>query len=240
MKYSYEYEIKYQEVDVQRKLRLYNLENYLLEVAGTVADSLNFGIARLHPMGLTWILTRMSIEMFELPTHCDRIRIETWIESSAHMLSSRNFRIYKGEKLIGQVKSVWAVLDMEKREIVNIFDHPMFDNSIDGEVIEMARVRMTTIPEPTGVVPHKVVYSDIDYNGHCNSCRYLQAMTDAYLPDYYGKKVRLDINYSKEAMLGETLQTYYLVTADGVQYQQKNEAGETSCSAKITISDLEN
>lgn len=235
MKYSYEYEIKYQEVDVQRKLRLYNLENYLLEVAGTVADSLNFGIARLHPMGLTWILTRMSIEMFELPTHCDKIRIETWIESSAHMLSSRNFRIYKGEKLIGQVKSVWAVLDMEKREIVNIFDHPMFDNSIDGEVIEMARVRMTTIPEPTGVVAHKVVYSDIDYNGHCNSCRYLQAMTDAYLPDYYGKKVRLDINYSKEAMLGETLQTYYLVTADGVQYQQKNEAGETSCSAKITI-----
>lgn len=235
MKYSYEYEIKYQEVDVQRKLRLYNLENYLLEVAGTVADSLNFGIARLHPMGLTWILTRMSIEMFELPTHCDRIRIETWIESSAHMLSSRNFRIYKGEKLIGQVKSVWAVLDMEKREIVNIFDHPMFDNTIDGEVIEMARVRMTTIPEPTGVVAHKVVYSDIDYNGHCNSCRYLQAMTDAYLPDYYGKKVRLDINYSKEAMLGETLQTYYLVTADGVQYQQKNEAGETSCSAKITI-----
>ena len=235
MKYSYEYEIKYQEVDVQRKLRLYNLENYLLEVAGTVADSLNFGIARLHPMGLTWILTRMSIEMFELPTHCDRIRIETWIESSAHMLSSRNFRIYKGEKLIGQVKSVWAVLDMEKREIVNIFDHPMFDNSIDGEVIEMARVRMTTIPEPTGVVPHKVVYSDIDYNGHCNSCRYLQAMTDAYLPDYYGKKVRLDISYSKEAMSGETLQTCYLVTEDGVQYQQKNEAGETSCSAKITV-----
>lgn len=248
MKYSYEYEIKYQEVDVQRKLRLYNLENYLLEVAGTVADSLNFGIARLHPMGLTWILTRMSIEMFELPTHCDRIRIETWIESSAHMLSSRNFRIYKLVEsrkskdkrqdewiLIGQVKSVWAVLDMEKREIVNIFDHPMFDNSIDGEVIEMARVRMTTIPEPTGVVAHKVVYSDIDYNGHCNSCRYLQAMTDAYLPDYYGKKVRLDINYSKEAMLGETLQTCYLVTADGVQYQQKNEAGETSCSAKITI-----
>ena len=60
-------------------------------------------------------------------------------------------------------------------------------------------------------------------------------MTDAYLPDYYGKKVRLDINYSKEAMLGEELMTHYLVTEDGVQYQQKNQNGETSCSAKITI-----
>ena len=235
MKYNYEYEIKYQEVDGQKKLRLYNLENYLLEVAGTVADDLGFGIAVLHPKGLTWILTRLSVEMYELPTHCEKVRFETWIESNAHMLSTRDFRIYSGDKVIGVCKSVWAVLDLQKREIVNCFDDPIFEGAIDGEVIDLPRVRMTTIPEPTGSVPHKVVYSDIDYNGHCNSCRYLQAMTDAYLPDYYGKKVRLDINYSKEAMLGETLQTNYLVTEDGVQYQQKNENGETSCSAKITI-----
>lgn len=235
MKYNYEYEIKYQEVDGNKKLRLFNLENYLLEVAGTVADELGFGIAQLHPKGLTWILTRLSLEMYELPTHCEKVRFETWIESNAHMLSTRNFRIYSGDKLIGQCKSVWAVLDLQKREIVNIFDDPIFADSVDGDVIEMARVRMTTLPEPTGCMPHKIVYSDIDYNGHCNSCRYLQAMMDAYLPNYYGKKIRLDINYSKEVMLGDELQTYYLVAADGVQYQQKNQNGETSCSAKITI-----
>ncbi len=235
MKYNYEYEIKYQEVDGNKKLRLFNLENYLLEVAGTVADELGFGIAQLHPKGLTWILTRLSLEMYELPTHCEKVRFETWIESNAHMLSTRNFRIYSGNKLIGQCKSVWAVLDLQKREIVNIFDDPIFADSVDGDVIEMARVRMTTLPEPTGCMPHKIVYSDIDYNGHCNSCRYLQAMMDAYLPNYYGKKIRLDINYSKEVMLGDELQTYYLVAADGVQYQQKNQNGETSCSAKITI-----
>ena len=238
MKYNYEYEIKYQEVDGEKILRLFNLVNYLLEVAGTVADELGFGIAALHPRGLTWILTRLSVEMYELPTHCEKVRFETWIESNAHMLSTRNFRIYSGDKLIGQCKSVWAVLDLAKREIVNIFDDPMFANCVDGELIEMNRIRMTTIPEPTGIVPHKVVYSDIDYNGHCNSCRYLQAMTDAYLPDYYGKKVRLDINYQKEAMLGEELQTLYLVTEDGVQYQQKNTHGVTSCSAKLSIYDL--
>lgn len=242
MKYNYEYEIKYQEVDGEKKLRLFNLENYLLEVAGTVADDLGFGIQALHPRGLTWILTRLSVEMYELPTHCEQVRFETWIESNAHMLSTRDFRIYKqGSEeewiLIGQCKSVWAVLDLEKREIVNCFDDPIFEGCVDGEMIEMSRVRMTTIPEPTGSAPHKIVYSDIDYNGHCNSCRYLQAMTDAFLPSYYGRKVRLDINYSKEAMLGETLQTYYLVTEEGVQYQQKNEAGETSCSAKITTSE---
>ena len=105
-------------------------------------------------------------------------------------------------------------------------------------MLDLPRVRMTTIPERTGCAVYKVVYSDIDYNGHCNSCRYLQAMTDAYLPDYYGKKVRLDINYSKEAMPGEELTTYYLVSEDGVQYQMKNSYDETSCSAKISIGDL--
>ena len=39
----------------------------------------------------------------------------------------------------------------------------------------------------------------------------------------------------KEVTLGEELQTLYLVTPEGVQYQQKNQHGETSCSAKITI-----
>ena len=227
--------MKYQESDAHKKVRLFQLEDYLLEVAGKAADDLGYGIAAMHPRGLGWILSRMSFEMYDLPRHNDIVRFETWIESNAHMLSTRDFRIYKGDQLIGQGKSVWAVLDLQKREIVNVFDEPIFEDCVDGEVIDMPRVRMTTIPEPTGCVPHKVVYSDIDYNGHCNSCRYLQAMTDAYLPDYYGKNVRVDINYSKEAMLGETLMTYYLVTPEGVQYQQKNEAGETACSAKLSI-----
>lgn len=246
MKYSYEYEIKYQEVDDRKKLRLVHMELYLLEVAGKVADELGFGIAQLHPIGLTWIITRLSLEMTELPGPSDKIRIETWIEGNAHMLSTRDYRIYMKPsaysghhsdewKLIGQCKSVWAVLDMNKREIVNIFDQPMFEGCVDGEVLDMTRVRMTTIPEPTGCVPHKVVYSDLDYNRHCNSCKYLQTMLDAYLPDYYGKKIRLDINYSKEVMAGEELMTHYLVTEDGVQYQQKIDSGETSCSAKITV-----
>ena len=149
MKYNYEYEIKYQEVDGQKKLRLFNLENYPLEVAGTVADDLGFGIAALHPMGLTWILTHLSVIMYELPTHCEKVRFETWIESNVHMLSTRNFRIYSGERLIGICKSVWAVLDLKKREIVNCFDLSIFQDSVDGEFLKIERVRMTPVSAPS-------------------------------------------------------------------------------------------
>lgn len=240
MKYFYEYEVKYQEVDDRKRLRLHNLENYLLEVAGTVADDLGFGIQVLHPRGLTWILTRLSVEMDYLPTHNEHLVFETWIEQNVHMLSTRDFRIWlkaeNGEKrLIGTCKSVWAVLDLEKREIVNCFDDPIFTDAVDGEVLEMDRVRMTTIPEPTGKRNYTICYSDLDYNRHCNSCNYLRVMMDTYLPDYYDRRVRLDINYQREITAGEELTTNYLLTDDGVQYQQKNRYGETSCSAKLTI-----
>lgn len=241
MKYYFDYEIKYQEVDAAKRLRLPDIENYLLEVAGTVADQLGYGIIRLHPERKTWVLTRLSLIMDYMPSYLEKMTIETWIESQAHMLSTRDFRIYITDKdgvrrQIGECTSQWAVLDMDKREIVNIFDRPMFEGVIDGEKLDIPRApRLLPITEPTGVVSHIVQYTDVDYNDHCNSCKYLAAMVNAAKPDYLGKRIRLDINYQREARLGEQIDTLYLELPDGIQYQQKNANGETSCAAKITI-----
>jgi len=238
MKYSYEYEIQYQEVDMNRKLRLFTLENYLLNVGGRVADELGFGIKYLNQQNLTWILTRMSIEMDYMPTSCEHVVFETWIESNVHMLSTRDFRIYllrEGQRIqIGQAKSVWAVLDLTKREIVNCFDQAAFDGAVDGEVLEMSRAaRPLPMPEPDDIVEHKIQYSDVDYNGHCNSCKYLEIMMNAKTPEFLNKRFRLDINYSKEVYLGDSIFTHYLADAHSVQYIQKDINGTTCCNGKI-------
>lgn len=245
MKYQYEYEIKYQEVDFNRRLRLYILENYLLETAGKVADELGFGIKYLFPQGLTWILTRLSVEMTYFPTHGETMVFETWIEQNAHAISTRDFRIFLKQEdgtlqPIGVCKSQWAVLSLDKREIVNIFDREVFQNHVDGEILEMARpARTAAIQEPTGIVPHTVQYSDVDYNKHCNSCKYLENMLNAYRPDWAGKQVRLDIAYHHEVKLGLPLDTWYLVQDDGVVYNQRNQEGVTACTAKVTIRPLQ-
>lgn len=241
MKYFYDYEIKYQEVDASKRLRLPNMENYLLEVAGTVADELGFGIIRLHPERKTWVLTRLTLIMDYMPTYLEHMTIETWIESQAHMLSTRNFRIYITDKdgarrQVGECTSQWAVLDMDKREIVNIFDRPMFEGAVDGEKLDITRApRLMPITNPTGVKSHIVQYTDVDYNDHCNSCKYLEAMVNTAKPEYLGRRIRLDINYQREVRLGEQIDTHYLLLPDGIQYQQKNTKGETSCAAKITV-----
>ena len=247
MKYYYRQEVQYQDVDPDRRLRLYTLEEYLLGVAGKVADDLGFGIKYLYPQCLTWVLTHMSVLMSRLPGPTEILTIETWIESNAHMLSTRDYRLYVGEgdgkELIGCAKSVWAVLTLDTREIVNVFDQKVFQDGVDGEVLEMERAPQlrpierlkSTLPNATfGSVDHKVHYSDCDYNRHCHSCNYLRIMMDAELPSFLDGGIRLDINYNKELHMGESMTTLYASIPDYVQYQQVDQDGRTSCTARIT------
>lgn len=236
MKYNYTYEIQPQQVDMHRQLRLYALEDLLLTVAGKTADEQGYGIRQLLPYNYTWVIVRLSLEMNYIPVHYDTIRIETWIEQNAHMLSTRNYRIYMGDRIIGQAKSVWAVLDLSKREIVNAFTMPMFDNTVDGEVLSMPRAeRLTPITNPSGRVPYTIQYSDCDYNGHCNSCKYLERMLDAKCLNVENFCIRLDINYIKEVHFSDPIQTLYLTQPQSVQYQQIDKNGQTVCSARVTL-----
>lgn len=252
MKYKYNYIVQYQEVDDTRRLRLYTMENYLLNVAGRIADELGFGIQALMPLNCTWIITHLNLEMLYLPMHGEEMVIETWIEQNAHMLSVRDFRIYikesGEERLIGMAKTVWAVLDQDKREIVNLFAHPMFEDSVDGEVLKMARApKLLPIsidnakddPEviQTSEVKHTIQYADMDYNCHCNSCKYLEWMLNAHRMQHNDKPFRLDINYVKELYLGDKMTTKLVVKKNRVQYQQVDTNGTTCCNARISIID---
>jgi len=241
MKYAYTLRVPYQETDTTRRWRLYSLENTLLQVAADVANELGFGIRQLLPYGYTWILTRMDIEMRELPMHGDTVTVQTWIERNAHMLSVRNFRIYNGDstqgELIGRVSSVWAVLDLKTRQIVNAFDMPMFDGCVDGEPLVLPRqLRMLPLCEEKEAFTSQVMYSDLDYNGHCNSCKYLEHMLNIHRPSFMNAPTpfRLTINYSREIVEGDTYSVKYSDTDDACQWQLLNAKGETSASARLT------
>ena len=250
MKYYYPVTIQYNEVDPDRQVRLYTIENYLLAIAGKVADDLGFGNKYLFTRNQSWILSHLSLEMNYFPTNDETIDVETWIEQNAHMLSTRDYRLYigKGEekRQIGRCKSVWAVLDLGTRTIANVFSEPVFQDAIDGEVLEMDRpVKLLPIerwiPQTENLIAqgeeeHKVRYSDCDYNRHCNSCKYLERMIDAYLPEHIlHHPLRLDINYTKELHLGSKMRTLYAATSSEVRYQQLDADGHTSASARIAL-----
>lgn len=239
--YKYTFKVQYQEIDAERRLRLHALQNHLLSIAGLAADEGGFGIQYLYPKGLTWIITNMSLEMDYMPKAGDELTVETWVEQNQHMLSVRNYKIYTSfpmregldGSLIGRAKTVWAVLDLTKREIVNVFDQAPFQGVEESIPLEMERAkRMLSINSELNH-PHRIEYGDVDYNNHCNSCKYTELMLNAYKPEWLSEGFRFDIRYAKEIYLGDTLFTLVEQTSDDVTYQQKDAAGTALCSARI-------
>ena len=101
-------------------------------------------------------------------------------------------------------------------------------------------------PEDGGYHLHKVVYSDIDYNGHCNSCKYLEFMLNVCEPVELKKglppqvsgasadnTLRIDIKYAKEIHRGDKVDIFYKKQPDEINYEIRTSEGEVSCQARI-------
>lgn len=246
MKQKFHFEIPYYDVDNSRHLRLTDLERYLLEAAGMAADKLGLGTNTiLEKYNTAWVLTRLSVQMDYLPVAHDELVIETWIEGNAHMLSIRNFRLYivknEHEYNIGECSSIWTLLNLDTRQVdVKAFADPAWDGNIDGEKLNMGRAaRMGRIEEPTSFIEHTIRYSDLDFNNHCNSAKYLQFMLNAddRLTGCY--PTRLDINYAKEVYKGQQCRIDVLATEENealksLQYCMLTPEGDISCTAMIT------
>ncbi len=254
-----DYTIQYQDLDQNYRLRLYTLENYLLNSAGVIADQGGFGMRYLITQNCTWVLTNLSLEISYLPTVDEVLTVETWVEKNVHMLSMRNYRLYVNGRLIGLVKSVWAIISIIDRTAQNLFDRPPFLGIDHEETVEVAKApRFNTLsPEQrqlltdgVGHMPHRVVYSDIDYNGHCNSCKYLELMLNACEPVALKRQLpktveeaeqaalnheglRIDIKYAKEICRDDNVDVFFLQHDNQIDYEIRTAEGDISCQARI-------
>lgn len=258
-----EYTVQYQDIDQNYRLRLYTLENYLLNVAGLVADQNGFGMRYLAKQNCTWVLINLSLELSYLPTVDEVLTIETWVEQNMHMMSVRNYRLYVGDVMVGQAKSVWTIINMTDRIIQNLFNQPVFEDITTGEQVKIARASRfaqftdedRTIlssqqvnQQEGGWQKRKVMYSDIDYNGHCNSCKYLEMMLNACEPADLKRELpttpkniaecnsllRFDIKYAKEIYRDDAIDIYYTADSNAINYEIRNADGEISCQARIS------
>ena len=87
------------------------------------------------------------------------------------------------------------------------------------------------------VVEHRVVYSDIDFNRHMNTMRYIDIIIDSMPIEVPEKLVgfRLDMNFMKEARYGDSL-VLMAEERDGARmFEYRNEAGDALCRMALEI-----
>lgn len=208
--------------DFASRLFMGHLGNHLLNAADFHSNDRGYGMNYLMPRHKTWVLSRLAIEMLEMPKSYDKFTVETWVESAMKYFTSRNFKICASasdvseetEKVYGYGKSVWAMIDTETRQPVDIFSihDGLIKEYIETEkpcpIAASSRVKMGKDAELVRTI--HTYYNDVDVNGHINSVKYIEHVLDLFDLDYYKTHFlqRFEIAYVAESHQGDLLNFY--------------------------------
>lgn len=200
---TYSFQINPQDVDFQFCVTMAAFTNILLSTAQFNADDNGFGLRRLNEMECSWVLSRMAIEMKRFPEQYEKIQVETWVEEVGRANTTRNFCIRDEQnEIIANASSVWVFFDMQTRRAKDLITLNGIHEFANGESGLIPRpIRLSSI-DGADYDGFKVKYSDIDINGHVNSVRYVQWISDCFSLDCYRKcpVSRFEINYINEMM----------------------------------------
>lgn len=235
---SYPHRVEPQEVDFTLRASVASIINYMLNVAGTDAHNKGFGVDVLQGQSFTWVLSRLAVEVKSQPRQYDDIVVDTWVNEFNRLSSTRNFRVRLDERTLAEGVSQWCMINMETRQAVDmstlkdVYERAMVDEP--SPIAVPARLRAI---EPTTSTSRPVAYSDIDFNRHVNTLRYVDLVFDALPIELIENNngMRIDLNFIAEARYGETL-TIGSTNEDNIwQFEVSSDEGKTLCRAKITF-----
>ena len=207
-------------VDFMGRLTMGVLGNHLLNCAGFHASDRGFGIAELNENHYTWVLSRLAIELEDMPHQYETFSIQTWVENVYRLFTDRDFALVnKDGKTIGYARSVWAMISMETRkpaDLLALHGGSISDYICDKEcpIDKPGRIKVAT-EEPVWV--YQTRYSDIDINGHVNSIKYIEHIFDLFpMETFKDKQVkRFEMAYVAESYYGDSLSFYKEEKEDG-------------------------
>jgi acyl-ACP thioesterase len=236
--HKFTFEVTPQDVDFTRRITAIALGNYILNTAGMVATQNNLGWKELLENNLCWVLSRFAVEVKSYPAQNEKFSIETWVEDYGKIFTVRNFKIFdKDENLVGAASSIWAIIDLHTRQSYNLqqkIEYSMPATGVDAGIERAAKVKAVS-PETEPVASHYVAYSDIDFNQHANSMKYLQWLADTFDLAQFEKKTisRFDANYIQEARFGEKTAIFTENDDDKTFCEVRNAENKTICRIRL-------
>lgn len=200
-------------VDFTGRLTMGVLGNHLLNCAGFHASERGFGIAEINENHYTWVLSRLAIELEDMPRQYEDFSINTWIENVYRLFTDRNFELQdKNGKTIGYARSVWAMISMETRkpaDLISLHGNNLGQYVSDREcpIDKPGRIKVS-VDAP--IEEYQTRYSDIDINGHVNSIKYIEHILDLFPMDTFKEKQvkRFEMAYVAESYYGDVLSFY--------------------------------
>ena len=207
--------------DFSGRLFWSQLGNQMLNAADFHSTDRGFGMKYLMTIKRSWVLSRLAIEMTDMPGQHEFYTIETWVESAMKFFTQRNFCVSGSDgRVYGYGRSIWAMIDTETRQPADIY---AIDNGAINEWIvankpcpieKGGRVKMSN--DAVFVRSIDINYNDIDINGHVNSVKYIEHVLDLWDIAWYREHrlKRFEIAYVAEAHQDNKLSFYREQTAE--------------------------
>lgn len=238
--------------DFSGRLFMGHLGNHLLNAADFHSTDRGFGMRRLLGIQRSWVLSRLAIEMTEMPPMYTRFNVETWVESAMRYFTSRNFAVVgtspqgdQDEVVYGYGRSIWAMIDTDTRQPTDIYsiDDGAISQWIDKDkacpIDKGGRVRMTDAAQLVRTID--TYYNDVDINGHVNSVKYIEHVLDLWPIDWYRthRIARFEIAYVAEAHAGDRLSLYLEDGGDGSHCVRICKDGDVECCrSRVVFADV--
>ena len=189
-------------------LRLPALCDWLQEAAGNNATDLGWGTRALLPRGLTWVLSRLHVEVPSLPRWRDEAVVETWPSGVRRLWALREFRVAGADGTLHAVAtSGWLLLKVASKR-------PMRPAAEIVSVGEASPPRLVDdpfddLPSAVGGAPgltFRVGRTDLDLNGHANNVALLKAFFEACPAPVLEPLVSFEADFRGEAFEGDLLE----------------------------------
>ena len=199
--------------DFSRHLFMGHLGNSLLNAADFHSNDRGFGMSYLNPLHLTWVLSRLVIEVESMPEAYEQMEVETWVENAMRFFTNRNFKISEPSsgRVFGYGRSVWAMINTDTRQPVDLMSirDGMIMDYVEKEkacpIAPFSRVKMGEGAEMVREID--TYYDDVDMNGHVNGVKYIEHVLDLWSVDWHRSHPlrRIEVAYVAEAHGGDRL-----------------------------------
>jgi medium-chain acyl-[acyl-carrier-protein] hydrolase len=209
--YSHNWEINFLQCTPNGLLKHTEICNLLQLTAGYHAELGGLSFTDMQGHDQAWVLSRMRVEIDELPKWRDIVTVKTWIHDLQGSRSVRALEMYIGNRKIIGAMTFWAVFNTKLRKAEPLaLPHDHFEKYPDRVATTESFIKINMNRDTALHSERKVVLSDLDIVFHANNVKYLEWCLDAidHRPILKPQLQSFDMNFLRELKLGDSVQLF--------------------------------
>lgn len=204
-KYKKSFKINFRDVDLNMKLRMSSLVDYMQEIAGEHAYELGLNFFG-QEQEVYWIVSRAKMHLEEYPNWEETITLTTYPAGIDKLFAVRRFDIYnQAGKAIGYIIGNYILLDSKTHR-------PVRPKGLEGPISKLFYpYEGESLPKLKAPImiqredSRKARYSEVDINGHMNNTHYVRWAVDMMSSEELAKRAiqSIQTNYTTSVKEGD-------------------------------------